>query len=149
MKKHTRIIAIILLLVLALVTFNKNIKSAVQTADKTLNATTTSNPGVVGLSNPASTNCVEKGGNLVIKTKEDGGQYGLCYFDDNRACEEWAMFRGECPVGGVKTTGYDTVDQMFCAWSGGKTLAEKDSKCTFSNGKVCATIDFYKGTCTK
>lgn len=103
----------------------------------------------VSIANPASTFCIEKGGSLQMQTREDGGQYGLCYFEDARACEEWAMMRGECPVGGVKTTGYDTIDQKFCVWSGGRTLAVENSQCTFSNGKVCSTVDFYNGTCAR
>ena len=101
------------------------------------------------LANPASTNCAEKGGKLVINKMGNGGEYGLCYFDDNRACEEWAMYRGDCPVGGRRTTGYDTIDQNFCAWTGGETFAVANSVCTFKNGKTCPTIDYYNGTCTQ
>lgn len=50
----------------------------------------------VGLANPASVNCIEKGGTLEIKENEDGGQYGLCIFADGHSCEEWALFREEC-----------------------------------------------------
>jgi len=50
----------------------------------------------VGLTNPASTNCVDKGGTLEIKTDETGGQYGVCKFANGRECEEWKFFRGEC-----------------------------------------------------
>lgn len=103
---------------------------------------------VTQIANPASINCANVGGNLVLQKRGDGGEYGLCYFEDNRACEEWALMRDDCPVGGVKTTGYDTVDQSFCAWSGGTTLAVPNSKCTFKNGKVCTTKAFYDGTCT-
>jgi len=101
------------------------------------------------LANPASTNCQEKGGLLEIKTLPDGNQYGLCFFDDNRACEEWAMMRGDCPVGGVKTTGYDTDSQKYCAWLGGKTVAEKDADCTFADKSVCNDDDLYAGKCFK
>lgn len=96
--------------------------------------------------NPASVNCKDKGGQVVIK---DGpiGQYGLCFFDDNRACEEWAMLRGDCPVGGVKTTGYDTEAQKFCAWSGGATLAQPNAICAFKDGSKCLADDFYSGKC--
>ena len=58
------------------------------------------------LANPASQNCVAKGGKLQIEERGDGGQIGVCYFEDNLQCEEWALMRGECPVGGVKVTGY-------------------------------------------
>lgn len=104
---------------------------------------------LVSIANPASVNCADVGGTTTIETKEDGSQYGLCYFDDNRACEEWAMFRGECPVGGMKTTGYDTIDQKFCAWSGGSTIAVENSICVFKDGTSCPTIDFYNGNCTE
>jgi len=100
------------------------------------------------LANPASTNCVQAGGQLVINKRGDGGEYGLCYFDDNRACEEWALLRGDCPIGGRKTTGYDTIDQSYCAWLGGSTLAEENSICTFNDGSVCLTIDLYNGKCS-
>jgi putative hemolysin len=108
----------------------------------------TSNTSPVGIANPASSNCVKNGGTVVIQKHDDGGEYGLCFFDDNRACEEWAMLRGDCPVGGRKTTGYDTIDQKYCAWVGGNTTAITDSKCTFKNGKVCGTKDFYEGKCS-
>jgi putative hemolysin len=65
-------------------------------------------PGGVGLANLASQNCVAQGGTLRIEERGDLGQFGVCYFEDNRQCEEWALLRGECPVGGVKVTGYTT-----------------------------------------
>lgn len=99
------------------------------------------------LANPASENCIKKGGNLLIQTNGTGGQYGLCMFADDMACEEWALFRGECPMGGVKTTGYDTIEQKYCAWVGGKTLAVENATCTLPNGTVCSDKDLYNGTC--
>lgn len=97
--------------------------------------------------NPASENCTTVGGNLMMQTRGDGGQYGLCQFDDNRACEEWALYRGDCPVGGVKTTGYATIDQKYCAWVGGTTLADPNATCTLPNGNVCRDTELYKGAC--
>jgi putative hemolysin len=146
---------LIIILFLALIGYNlyisKNVSTAPVTNSQNQVASTSTNTATstTQLANPASENCIEKGGSLQIQTKEDGSQYGLCYFDDARACEEWAMFRGECQVGGVKTTGYDTVDQKFCAWSGGRTFAVENSQCTFPSGKVCPTIDFYNGTCIR
>lgn len=113
------------------------------------NSPTESRDAKTSLANPASVNCVQKGGIDVIKNKPDGSQYGLCFFEDNMACEEWAMLRGECPVNGVKITGYDTEAQKFCAWSGGKTLAAKDAICTFNDGSVCTDEAFYTGICQK
>ena len=101
----------------------------------------------VQIANPASVNCQKVGGNLVIEKRGDGGEYGLCYFEDNRACEEWALMRGDCPVGGMRTTGYDTIDQKYCAWAGGQTFAVPNSVCTFKDGTKCSTIDYYNGEC--
>ena len=100
------------------------------------------------LANPASVNCSKSGGYLAIEKRGDGGEYGVCYFDDNKACEEWALFRGECPKGGVKTIGLDSVDQKYCAWSGGQTLAVANAVCTFKDGKKCLTETFYNGKCS-
>jgi putative hemolysin len=154
MKTIKFLIVIILLVVLGLFLHKQKSPvvsvqppTVVATSTETATSTPTSTP--VAMANPASVFCADKGGTLMMQTREDGGQYGLCYFDDARACEEWAMYRGECQVGGVKTTGYDTIDQKFCAWSGGKTLAVENSQCEFPNGKVCSTVDFYKGTCTR
>lgn len=99
------------------------------------------------LANPASINCEKVGGTLSIQTLGNGAQYGLCNFEDNMSCEEWALFRGECPVGGVKTTGYDNTGQMYCAWLGGETLAIPNSQCSLPDGTVCSTDALYAGTC--
>jgi len=71
--------------------------------------------GAQGLANPASQNCAARGGTLRIEQRPDGGQFGVCVFTDNYQCEEWAMFRGECPVGGLRVTGYITPAARFCA----------------------------------
>jgi putative hemolysin len=52
-----------------------------------------------GLPNPASVFCEDQGGTLEIRTDADGGQYGICIFDDGSECDEWAYFRGECQPG--------------------------------------------------
>src|SRR5512141_2262274 len=67
----------------------------------------------VGMANPASTNCVDQGGTLSIQKRGDGGEYGICLFEDNRQCEEWALMRGECPAGGIKITGYITSASQY------------------------------------
>ena len=56
-------------------------------------------PASTQLANPASVYCGEQGGQLEIREHEDGGQYGVCIFDDGSECEEWAYFRGECAPG--------------------------------------------------
>ncbi len=106
------------------------------------------------LPNPASENCVAQGGTLYIQTREDGGQYGICLFEDNRQCEEWALLRGDCPVGGVKVTGYVTTAAAYCAITGGEYAITGDSgaedeqgTCTFTDGSSCDVWAFYDGAC--
>lgn len=49
----------------------------------------------VQIANPASTNCIDKNGNLeIVDTNE--GQIGMCTLPSGKVCEEWALFRGEC-----------------------------------------------------
>jgi putative hemolysin len=48
------------------------------------------------LANPAATYCIEQGGVYEIRDHEDGGQYGVCIFDDGSECDAWSYFRGEC-----------------------------------------------------
>jgi putative hemolysin len=111
-------------------------------------APTGSDTGNMGLPNPASQNCIAQGGTLQIKTLPNGAQYGLCNFEDAYACEEWALYRGQCPPNGVKTTGFTTEAQRYCAWLGGQTLAVKDATCTLPSGKVCPDEALYNGTCS-
>ncbi len=107
------------------------------------------------LANPASQNCVAQGGRLVMETNPAGGQYGVCVFEDNLQCEEWALLRGQCRTGGIKVTGYATPAARFCAISGGSytvtsgsnTAAERGN-CALPGGRSCTAADFYAGTCS-
>ena len=99
------------------------------------------------LANPASTNCIKQGGTLLIKKNGIGGEYGLCDFGDNMQCEEWALFHGDCPVGGRKTTGYDSIQQKYCAWLGGTTYAVPNATCNLPNGHTCSDTALYNGAC--
>ena len=46
--------------------------------------------------NPASKNCVDKGGKLEIVTDKNGGQTGMCHLANGVVCEEFALLRNEC-----------------------------------------------------
>ena len=107
------------------------------------------------LANPASKNCVDHGGILTIRKRADGGEYGICVLEDNRQCEEWAMLRGDCPVGGIKITGYITPAAQYCVITGGiyKIVADSNSDreqgtCTFKNGRTCDVWSYYAGKCS-
>ena len=107
------------------------------------------------IANPASQNCVARGGMLRMESRPDGGQYGVCVFDDNYQCEEWAMYRGECPVGGLRVTGYITTAARYCAITGGgrytvvakSGAADERGACALPGGKACDADASYAGTC--
>ena len=61
------------------------------------------------LTKPAPVNCQQQGGTLTIETLPGGGQYGVCTFAGGKQCEEWALFRGVCPFGGVEVKGFATT----------------------------------------
>ena len=54
------------------------------------------NSMVSGLANPASVYCVSQGYKNVARYHADGGQYGVCIFNNGSECEEWKYYRGEC-----------------------------------------------------
>lgn len=107
------------------------------------------------IANPASVNCKDKGGNLIVKTGPLG-QYGVCEFEDGRQCEEWAFFREDCPDGGIDVSTYTTSASRYCAIIGGKynstdRAGEEDEQgtCKFSNGKECDVWQLWEGACSK
>jgi len=105
--------------------------------------------GAVGqaqLANPASQRCVASGGSLQIEQRPEGGQFGVCVFEDNRQCEEWALFRGDCPAGGLRVTGYLTPAARFCAIAGGR-YDDARSVCILPSGKTCSADSYYSGSC--
>jgi uncharacterized protein len=111
---------------------------------------------VVGLANPASQNCVDKGGRLTLEKNRKGGQFGVCTFPDNLQCEEWAMMRGDCPAGGIKVTGFVTSAARYCAITGGaykvtsgSNTANEQGTCTFKSGRTCRATAYFDGTCMR
>jgi len=101
----------------------------------------------IGLANPASGHCAKAGGQLSIHKRGDGGEYGICTFEDNRQCEEWALLRGQCPVGGFKITGYTSPAQVYCAIQGGKTTTDPGAECALPDGSRCENEALFNGKC--
>jgi ABC-type amino acid transport substrate-binding protein/putative hemolysin len=105
--------------------------------------------------NPATQNCLDRGGQHVTAQRGDGGEYGICLFEDNRQCEEWAMLRGDCPAGGVGITGYVTPAAQYCAITGGQYVAtgnqgapDEQGACVFPNGAQCDVWAYFNGQCS-
>ncbi|MDD4286819.1 MAG: DUF333 domain-containing protein [Candidatus Peribacteraceae bacterium] len=100
------------------------------------------------MANPASVNCVDKGGTLEIR-KNKKGEYGVCLFEDNRQCEEWALLRGNCPVGGLKITGYENEAEIYCIVTGGKVegVGTATPMCKRIDGTLCNAQSNLDGDC--
>ena len=54
---------------------------------------TTDQKPVVGMANPASVYCKEKGGKSIPRKDVDGGEYALCHLKDGQILEEWELYR--------------------------------------------------------
>ena len=137
---------------------NINEPAAVNTNAADVNANAAPADNSAAIANPASANCVKVGGKLVLESRtyqgQDIGQIGVCYFEDNRQCEEWALMRGTCPVGGVKVTGYASDAARFCAITGGVYAISspnqdpKNEQGTCARaGKTCDVWKYYTGEC--
>lgn len=101
-----------------------------------------------GIANPASTNCLEKWGILETR-KNKKGEYGVCLFEDNRQCEEWAFLRGDCPIGGMKVTGYENDAEIYCAITGGEVegVGTDTPMCKRIDGTLCNAQANLDGEC--
>jgi putative hemolysin len=113
-------------------------------------------PAPAQRANPASQNCLEKGGKVYMFKTGSGGEYGVCRFSDSRQCEEWAMFRGECPEGGVRVAGSVTPAARFCAITGGtyavtggSNTPGEEGTCSFPSGAQCDAKAYYDGRCSR
>ena len=102
----------------------------------------------IAMANPASEYCVQAGGVLDIREKPDSSQYGVCIFPNKKECEEWALFRGECPEDGIDVSSYRTVLESYCAITGGE-VDEEEGECIFSEENVCDLEAYYSGECKK
>ena len=121
-----------------------------------MSAPSTGSP-LAQIANPASKNCAEEGGRLTIEKNAAGSEYGVCIFDVDHQCEEWALFRKECPVGGVNIVGYVTDAAKYCGIRGGKyeitahetKIQPEQGTCTLPDKQVCDAHLLYSGKCTK
>ena len=98
---------------------------------------------------PATSNCVDNNFTDQILYEPDGGQYGICVFSNETACEEWTFLRSECNVTNPNFA-------LYCADNGGQISVEnvdwgevqgappaEYEVCTTSNGGQCTDWDYY------
>lgn len=148
----------------------KNITIAIALGLFVLSACSTKSPQAVPatatldaitIANPASAYCEEQGFKLETRTAQDGSQYGVCMFDDDSECEEWAYYRDECKPGDLDVApaptaapaGIANPASTYCVEKGGTSeirTAEDGSQfgvCTFSDGSECEEWAFFRGEC--
>jgi len=115
----------------------------------------------IDIANPAATYCEEQGIKLDIRTAQDGSQYGVCMFEDNTECEEWAYYRDECKPGDMDVAppptatpaGISNPASTYCVEQGGASeirTADDGSQsgvCSFPDGSECEEWAFFRGEC--
>ena len=106
------------------------------------------------LANPASVNCAKQGGTLFIQRRGDGGEYGVCRFAADKACEEWALLRGTCPAGGRAIPPAMAPAAQYCVLAGGEytppvpaSVDAERGRCLFRNGSTCEAGAYWNGIC--
>ncbi len=97
------------------------------------------------IANPASVYCNDKGGVLSIVDTEEG-QIGICTLADGTECEEWAYFRGECPMVAC------TEEAKLCP-DGVTTVVREGPDCEFeacpvSTAHICTDEEKEAQVCT-
>lgn len=115
---------------------------------------TPAGPTGPAIANPASENCIQQGGTLIMQARGTSGEYGVCVFEDNRQCEEWALLRGDCSETGVDVSGYTSTAGAFCAITGGEYAvtgnagaADEQGTCTLKSGQTCDAWAYFDGEC--
>ena len=105
-----------------------------------------------GLPNPASVYCEEQGGQVEIRT-DDGGQYGVCLFEDGSECEEWDFYEGKCAPEDAEAIGLPNPASAYCEEQGGQVEIRTDDEggqygmCIFEDGSECDEWAFFRGEC--
>ena len=49
-----------------------------------------------GLADPSAVYCKEQGYQYKIKTSVNGGQYGVCVFNNGKECDSWKYYDHTC-----------------------------------------------------
>jgi uncharacterized protein len=119
---------------------------------------------VLGMPNPASVLCEQRGGHIEMRgdeSKRSDSLVGMCVFDDGSECEEWALFRGECHApGGPAAPGLANPASIFCEQNNGRLDIRRDEKsgsqvganeyigmCIFPDNSECEEWAYLRGEC--
>jgi putative hemolysin len=117
------------------------------TQQAVLGSTTTSPTKAEAVATAAYAKCIQNGGFVTTDRRGKTNFYNICNFADDMNCELYALYNGQCPVGGVHTVGYNTRPQVFCALRGGQPTGKNNGQCKMPDGKTCSTDSVYNDTC--
>lgn len=120
--------------------------------------TPTPDPTLLHVKNEASENCVTKGGALRIEKNRQGKEFGVCVFPAKDGvegvCEEWALYKGKCPNGGLRIKSKVSDVVRYCVIAGGEYVGgmiddqgNDKGKCYFYPKTECDIYDFFSGAC--
>jgi putative hemolysin len=84
----------------------------------------------------ATSNCIENNFTDQILYEPTGGQYGICVFTNETACEEGAFLRGGCNV-------TNPIFAVYCAENGGQISLENDALAEYEVCGQCTEYDYY------
>jgi putative hemolysin len=112
---------------------------------------TTTGERVYRRANQAWSYCQDQGGEPALAIRPDRTEYGLCLFGTDRQCEEWAMLKGKCPVGGIDITQYSHPADVYCVVTGNQIAPSlvpgRSGECVVG-GERCDAEAFYEtGQC--
>lgn len=97
MKKSSKILIILLVLIIALASYWFLVKKPQMNGDFNFYNQVED----LGRANPASEFCIKNGGTPEILTSENGVQAYICGFGEGKFCDETALFKTVCNVEGV------------------------------------------------
>lgn len=100
---------------------------------------------MVGLANPASTFCIEQGGELEIRDEENG-QVGYCTLLDGTVIEEWEFFRENKEEDMARTQVPENCELWFDGCNNCMVGENGDLACT---RKFCSPEMMMEPKCTQ
>mmetsp|Transcript_30548 Transcript_30548/g.45875 ORF Transcript_30548/g.45875 Transcript_30548/m.45875 type:complete len:427 (-) Transcript_30548:91-1371(-) len=97
---------------------------------------------------PATSNCVDQNYTDLILYESEGGQYGICVFSNNTACEEWTFLRDQCDSTHPNFSVYCTdnggeVSQENVDWGEVEGAPPATYEVCTANGEQCTDYDYY------
>jgi putative hemolysin len=96
---------------------------------------------------PPAEYCAKLGAKAAPEKRADGVEIDVCTFEGGRQCEAWALYRLQCPPGGVTVEAGISSAARYCLLRGGKYSSSGKGQCTFDTGRTCDITEYFIGKC--